>query len=156
PGRLLRFLDPDAAVLELPGLRLQADGPPGRHRERLLQHLAVAGALGGRAPDGDLQLVPAAGVEALEGPVRPPGRVVAHLELFAADVDAAVGPRRGAELQLEVEVLGELAGGRQLPDPGLAPVVLLADGDHASLGPDAAVGRGGLAVQRLRRALVAP
>ena len=78
---------------------------------------------------------------------------IAHLELRAADVDAAVGLRCGAELQLESEVLVEDLGRVEVLDAALAFVVLLVDDDDAVLDLEALVGGLGLAVQRLLRCL---
>src|SRR5579872_468322 len=95
------FLDAEAAELELAALGLQADAALVLRLEGFFEDLVVALALGLGAGDGDGQLVPVAVLEVLELLVRADGRVVAHLQLRAADVDAAVGPRGGAELQLQ-------------------------------------------------------
>src|SRR5262249_45225048 len=73
---------------------------------------------------------------------------VAHLELWPAQVDAAVGLQAGPELQLEVEVLVERPHRVQVADAAAAPVVLLVHDDGAVLDLDAAGPRRGLAVER--------
>src|SRR5262249_32862875 len=72
-----------------------------------------------------------------------------HLELRAADVDAAVGLQPRAELQLEVEVLVELPDGVQVADAALAGGVLDVHDDDPVLDLDALVQRFRLAVERL-------
>src|SRR5690242_3011853 len=116
---LLLLLDADAAELEGAALRLQADRAFGRHLHRLLDHLAVARAPGAGAGDGDLQFVPAAGLEVFQIFVRADGRVIADLQLWAADEGAAVRPRGGAELQSQDEIPVEGLHGVQVAPPFL-------------------------------------
>ena len=72
--------------------------------------------VGHPAADRHHQLVPVLRPVALEALVGSREPVVAALQLRPAEVDAAVGVRRGAELELEHEVLGELARRPELLD----------------------------------------
>ena len=66
--------------------------------------------------DDDFNLVPVLRLVFLEVFVRAGEGVVAALELAAADEDAAVGVGGGAEIELEREVVGEVARGVDLLD----------------------------------------
>ena len=82
--------------------------------------------------------------------------VIAALELRGTDEDAAVGGRRGPELEPEEEVAGELLRGPELLDA--APLRRRGDDDPAILGDVAAVGAALAAVEvelLLERRLVA-
>src|SRR5690606_32165897 len=108
---LLRRHGPDAdvPVLRLPAVALDADGARRRDLECGLDDLAVARDLGDAAAHGDGQFVPVLRLVAREVRVRPRPAVVAHLQLLPAQVAPAVGKRRGPELELQHEVLAELA-----------------------------------------------
>ena len=62
------------------------------------------------------QLVPILRLVVLEVLVRPGERVVAALELAAAEEDAAVGVRRRAKIELEREVAAKVARRGELLD----------------------------------------
>src|SRR5262249_47759369 len=87
-----QFLDAYVAKFEFADFRLKADGAFCRHREGFLQYFIVALAFGNRPLHGDIQDVPSAVFEILEILVWANRRIIAHLELFAADVEPAIRP----------------------------------------------------------------
>ena len=95
-------------------------GPVGGSLAVEHQRLAVAGA-GGRVPlHDDFDFVPILGLVVLQLLVRTGHEVVAALKLRPAQEDAAVGVHPGPELQLEMEVVRQLAD-RSAIAPGLCP-----------------------------------
>src|SRR5262249_53980165 len=147
------FLQPPLAVLHLPAVGFQPDRPGRRQLQRLLQHLAVAGAVSDVVLHHHHDLVPVLCLVLLQLLVRPGDQVVAHLQLRPAQEQAAVGVHRRPELQAQLEVLRELLHRPQLLAllAGLAGV----DDDHAVLRRVPAVVGLLLAVER-RPALVLP
>ena len=115
--RVARFpLDADAPVLHLTAVALEADRAGLRDLQLDVEHLAVAGRAGHAVLHGDHQLVPVLRLVVLQRLERAGEAVVAALQLRPAHEDAAVGIRRGAELELQHEVVAELARRPELLD----------------------------------------
>ena len=109
PALLRKLLD-----IGLTAVAFETDGSRRGELHPGLEHLAVARGHGHAALDRHHDLVPPLGAVMLQVLVGPGEGVVPALELGAPDVDAAVGVGGGAELELEDEILGELAGGPEL------------------------------------------
>src|SRR5262245_6164370 len=112
----LQSADADPAILHLPAVALEADRAALRQLHLALEELAVAGRARDAALHLDHELVPLLRPVALQALVGAGEGVVAALQLRPAQVDAAVGERRGAELEPQLEVLGELARRPELLD----------------------------------------
>jgi len=96
-------------VLHLPAIAFKPDGSGGRHRERIRQNLAVAGAKRDAVCHRDLDFIPILRLIFLQILVRPGDEIIAALQLRLADEDTAVRIGGGAKFQPEIEVVGKLA-----------------------------------------------
>src|SRR4051812_35461151 len=115
-GLLAESLDPDAAVLHLSPVALEPDWTGFGKLEVALEELTVARRPRDPVRHRDDELVPILGLVVRQRGVRASETVIAALQLWAAQVDAAVGVGCGAELQLQDEVLGELTSCPDLLD----------------------------------------
>ena len=113
------------------------------------QHFAVARAMGRVALHRDDQLVPILRFVVLEILVRTGERIVAALELAAAQEYAAVGVGRSAKFQLEREVFGKVTSRIELLDA--AAFCRRGDDKPAIQCNKTSVGGRGLAVEVDRR-----
>jgi hypothetical protein len=113
-GSLWQFLDANAAVFHLAAVRLQADWTGHGKFVGTFQFLAIAGAGCDFAFYDNLDLVPILWLVFFQILVGAGHQVIPALKLWLAKENAAIRIDCGAEFQLQVEVLGKLAGGPKL------------------------------------------
>src|SRR6266853_3730104 len=99
------------AVFHLAAVAFKTNRTGVRDLERILEDFAVADAMGFAAFDRNDDFIPILSLVMFQVIVGAGEQVVAALELWLADEDAAVGIRRSAKFELEDEILRKFACG---------------------------------------------